>query len=206
MAQFLLADDHIIFRQGLMLLLTDWFPDVQWHQASNWYETQQILLQTHINLALLDLHMPGNHPWPNEIKRLSSQFPDLPICVLSATTTPEVIQTAFSLGIKGYIPKLADAKEVQHAISAVSSGKSYIPVKFWETAQSRNVFDKTVLTQRQQSIMQMLAQGNSNKQIGAELQLTESTVKRHIYNIFQALGVKNRVEAITTARQRGLIP
>jgi DNA-binding NarL/FixJ family response regulator len=203
--QVLLADDHAIFREGLMLLIGTRFPQIEWYQANNWHEIHQVLLRSPITLALVDLNMPGQMPWPDEIRRLSKQVPKLPICILSATSDPEVIQSAFQLGIKGYIPKLVDIEELQQAISVVLSGRTYLPSQLWETQPTTNNYDKAILTQRQSTIMRLLAQGNSNKQIGITLNLTESTVKRHVYNIFQTLAVNNRVEAIRSARQRGLI-
>lgn len=200
----LLADDHAMFREGLMLLMRNQFPHIEWYQANSWYEVHRVLARNTIALALVDLNMPGQMPWPDEIRQVSQQFPALPLCILSATTAPEVIQSAFRLGIKGYIPKLVDTEELQYAIALILSGKTYLPNQIWETPTA-NDYDKAVLTQRQCAIIRLLAQGHSNKQIAAMLELTEGTVKRHVYNIFQILAVSNRVEAIKHARQRGLI-
>lgn len=204
--KLLLADDHAMFRECLTLLIGTQFPHFEWHQASDWHEVHHILNQHPIDLALVDLGMPSHHPWPDEIRRLSATFPTLAVCILSATTAPEVIQSAFQLGVKGYIPKLLGTEELQHAIALVSSGKTYLPNQLWgEMPKPSICHAKSMLTQRQQTVMQLLAQGHSNKQISLQLNLTESTVKRHVHNIFQSLGVRNRVEAIKSARQNGFI-
>ncbi|EIJ35799.1 LuxR C-terminal-related transcriptional regulator [Thiothrix nivea] len=204
--RLLLADDHAMFRECLIMLISTQFPHFEWHQAGDWHEVHRILNQQPIDLALLDLGMPGYQPWPDEIRQLSATHPALAVCILSATTAPEVIQSAFQLGIKGYIPKLLCAEELQHAISLVSSGKTYLPSQLWENmAIPSGCQVKSSLTQRQYTIVQLLAQGHSNKQISLELNLAEGTVKRHMHNIFQALGAKNRVEAVKAARQRGLL-
>lgn len=203
--KILLADDHTMFRESLILLLGEAFPHVEWHQAGSWHELPAILAKHPMDLALVDLNMPGTQPWPNEIRRLVKQFPDMKLCVLSATTSPEVIQSAFQLGIKGYIPKLVALEELQQAISLVLQGKTYLPTQLWEKPPSKTTYDKTLLTQRQQTILHLLAQGHSNKRISQVCTLAESTVKRHVYNIFQLLGANNRVETVKIARQRGLI-
>ena len=200
----LLADDHAMFRAGFIMLMEKSFPQLQWLQVSSWHEVHIAMSQHSVDLALLDLHMPSTSPWSDEIQCLLEKYPKLPVCVLSATTDPEVIRTAFQCGIRGYIPKLLDVVEFQSAFTAIIQGSTYIPQQLWETQPITNTY-ASVLTHRQQEVIQHIARGNSNKQIGKKLNLTESTVKRHLYNIFQVLGAKNRMEAVKYARQQGLL-
>ncbi len=203
--QVLIADDHAIFREGLIMLLGSHFPNIQWHQASSWYETWKMLECSPVSLALLDLNMPSQNPWPGELRKLGRKFSNIDLCVVSATTDPEVIQSVFTLGVKGYIPKLVDTAELLKAFSHVMAGNTYLPPELW-TAPQPQLHRHSLLSRRQQNIMQLVSEGHNNKQISLKLELAESTVKRHIYNIFQILDVNNRVAAIQTARQRGLIP
>ncbi len=181
------------------------FPQIEWYHANSWYDVHALVARQPLDLALLDLNMPGQAPWSDEIQQLTHCFPALPLCILSANSHPDTIRLAFQLGIKGYIPKLAEAGQLQQALVMIMQGNSYIPSQLWERSHNETVYAQSTLTRQQQRIMQYMAQGDSNKQIGSKLKVTESTVKRHIHNIFQTLNVKNRVDAINTARQHGLL-
>jgi DNA-binding NarL/FixJ family response regulator len=188
------------------MILKALLPQAALYQASAWSETHSILIQHAVDLALVDLSMPGQHAWQDELPALCQQYPATKFCVLSATTTPDVIQAAFQLGIKGYITKLSDIDDMQTALTQVMAGKMYFPPQLWAMPASLPINGSSPLTRRQQGIVSLLARGNSNKQIGSTLGISENTVKRHVYNLFQVLNVSNRVEAIETSRRKGLIP
>jgi DNA-binding NarL/FixJ family response regulator len=202
--KILLADDHALFRDGLVMILNALFPETDLYQAGTWGEVHSTLKRHPVDLALVDLSMPGS--WQGELPKLCQQYPTVKFCVLSATTTPEVIQAAFQLGIKGYITKLADMDEMEAALRKIIAGGIYFPLELWSTQPATPPTNApSPLTRRQQDIVSLLAQGNRNKQIGFILGISESTVKRHIYDLFQALNVSNRVEAIEISRHKGLI-
>ncbi len=204
--KILLADDHALFRDGLSMILNALFPHTKLSFASTWNEVHCAFTQHALDLALVDLSMPGQRTWQEELPELCQHYPATKFCVLSATTTPEVIQSAFQLGIKGYITKLTDMDEMQVALTQIMAGKTYFPPQLWATSASLPINGSSPLTRRQQAIVSLLASGNSNKQIGSTLGISENTVKRHVYNLFQVLNVSNRVEAIEISRRNGLIP
>lgn len=199
----LLADDHSLFRQGLSLILEKIFPFSQLHYSNCWIDVHQITAQQHFDLVLLDLFMPRHHSWEQELKRLLVNNPNLIICIISASKETEDIQITFKLGVKGYICKTADAHELQWALLQIYAGKNYFPEQMWPNSHNTNICN--TLTLRQYDILKLVTQGYSNKLIANKLNITENTVKRHLYNIFQRLGVKNRTEAIDVARQQCLL-
>lgn len=202
--KMLLADDHALFMDGLNLILNAVFPGADLHQAGSWHEVHGALTQHPVDLALVDLSMPGS--WQGELPKLCQQYPRVKFCVLSATTIPEVIQAAFQLGIKGYITKLADMDEMEVALRKIMAGGIYFPQELWARQSAPSADSPSPLTRRQQDIVSLVAQGKSNKQIGSTLGISESTVKRHVFNLFQVLNVSNRIQAVTIAKQIGVLP
>ena len=199
----LLADDHVLFREGFAMLLQGLYPNTKIYHADCWQSTFTALETSPIHLALVDLDMPSSQDWKIALESLTCTFPTTRVCVVSATNTPYIIKQAFQTGINGYIPKLYDISEIQVALNKIVSGKIYIPPCFYQKHTSSN--RSALLTPRQQQILAMVQSGKSNKQIADKIQLKESTIKRHIFNICQLLQVNSRTEAVATARKMGLL-
>ena len=201
MMNILLADDHALFRQGLCMIIETIFPTCYTIQCSCWEEVHQTISFHSFDLILLDIFMPKIHNLGEELDRLIQRNPNTPICIISASSEIEHIQTAFQHGAKGYICKTTEPSEMMNALLEISQGNTYFP------PQLQPFLNKTIpaLTLRQQEILKLMANGKSNKLIARQLHLSESTVKRHIYNICQTLNTHNRVEAIEIARQQGLL-
>ncbi len=209
MIHILLADDHNLFRESMVVTLQQFLPNSNILQVASWFETQ-CAVQTHsFDIALLDLAMPGEHHWQQELHDCLLHYPQLPICVISAVIYHTSVRTAFNMGVKAYIPKTASIQEMQQAIKQVLAGNTYLPQDAWFDAKQN---EKQLLKQsqlrislRQQEILNFVAEGYSNQQIADKLNLTEGTVKRHISNTFKALQAKNRTEAVQIARRHNLI-
>lgn len=197
----LLADDHALFRQGLCMIVEEIFLTCCITQCCCWEEVHQTISFHSFDLILLDIFMPKKHIWKEELKQLVQQNPDTPICIISASSEIEHIQTAFQLGVKGYICKTTEPSEMMNALLKISQGNIYFPPQL-QPFSNKIV---SILTLRQQEILKLVAKGKSNKLIARQLHLSESTVKRHIYNICQILNTRNRIEAIEAARQQGLL-
>ncbi|RLD81362.1 MAG: hypothetical protein DRJ10_06295 [Bacteroidetes bacterium] len=202
----LLADDHGLFRQGLSLIVKKIFPSCLLQHNNCWTDVHQKIEQQDFDLVLLDIFMPRQHPWEQELKLLLSKNPQLIICIISASTDNEHIQTAFKLGVKGYICKAAEPDELQLALLQVHAGKVYFPPQMRSNKiNSQNKSTCNKLTLRQQDILKLVTQGCCNKIISRKLSITESTVKRHLHNTFRILKAKNRTEAVKIARQQCLL-
>ncbi|WP_020394845.1 response regulator transcription factor [Thiolinea disciformis] len=205
--RLLLADDHGLFREGFALVIQTLFPSVETTQVASWQTLQNTLNQQSFDLIILDLFMPGRHSWEKELTLLmTQQDPPIPICIISASNSRHDIQMAFEIGVQGYISKVSEIDEVKTALSKIMSGQVYVPPSLWSSNSSLKVVGgASLITKRQQEVLGLLATGKSNRQIATRLGLSESTVKRHVYNIFKVLEANNRVEAIDCARQRGIL-
>lgn len=203
----LLADDHTLFRKGLCMILKGVFPNCEIQDKSCWKDVHASVKKYQFDLILVDLFMPRSLSWEQGLTALINSNPFTPVCIVSASAERTHVQTALKMGAKGYVCKTANTKEMVQALVKVQKGTIYFPPQMWQPNPTpHGDAELNPLTSRQQEILQFLVKGHSNKLIARELCLTESTIKRHIYNMYQALNAKNRVEAIELARQHGWLP
>ena len=200
----LLADDHALFREGMALLLNQLFPQATIIHANSWVEVHQVIHQYTLSLALLDLSMPGQQAWEEELTDVMSVVTGV-ACIVSGSSSQEHIKTAFGMGVKGYIPKTMAMADMVSALQCLMAGGIYLPDNVWLQTTDPGASTSSVLTWRQRELLTLLAKGNSNKQMAVLLTLTEGTVKRHLHNIFRILDANNRVEAVNIARERNLL-
>lgn len=203
--KLLLADDHALFRDGFSMIISSTVSGSEIIPANNWSEARILVKKQYFDIALLDLFMPGTMPWQEELSAFISSVPHVPVCIVSSSNNQSHIKQAFKLGVKGYIRKTSDASEVKDALSRVINGERYVPSSEWKSLPQATGTASLQLTQRQKEILMLVAEGDSNKQIGITLEITESTVKRHVYNLFKALDAKNRTEAVQIAKSRSLL-
>lgn len=204
--KILLADDHALVREGLALMIRSFLPRSLVRQVGSWTAARQQAGREPFDLALLDIAMPGSTSWEGELRALLVNHPMLPVCIISGTAVRSSVQTAFNLGVRGYICKTAEAAEMQSALQQVLDGRTYLPPQAWPVAAAKCSQEPSGITLRQREVLGLLSEGRSNKEIGERLALTENTVKRHVHNIFRTLQAKNRVEAVQRARQCGMLP
>ena len=207
--KILIADDHALFRDNLSTEIEKISPESIILQASNFSQSLKILEeQTDINLFIIDFDMTGLK-WEENLQRLKDTATDTEIVIISASEDIKQIKKIISNGIKGYIPKRYDKSALQNALKEILNNKRYIPValldssteKFSSTAQS----PIKMLTNRQSQVLDLIAQGKSNKQIAYEMGVSEATVKLHINALLRSLKVTNRTQAVITAQKMGLI-
>lgn len=203
--EILLADDHALFRQGFDMIIKSTFPTSNIHHANNWKDTQAMPKQHHFDLALLDLFMPGEGNWEDELSKFVSHSSNLSTCIVSASTSQSHIQTAFNLGVRGFIQKTAEIIEIQEALRKLHRGKQYIPDSTWKPHRSSPSIGGVKITARQKEVLTLISEGRSNKEISLKLDMAESTVKRHAYNLFKLLNAKNRVDAVKIAQKKGIL-
>lgn len=214
--RILLADDHSLFREGLLHVLKELGTEPDVVQAADYpgaIETAE--RNPDLDLALLDLNMPGMDGLTG-VRTFRNKFPLLPVIVLSASESPDDVKHALDSGVLGYIPKSATAPVMLSAIKLVLAGGVYLPslllgheavigdhapARAPSEAQRSNTRG---LTERQLQVLALLAEGKPNKLIARTLDITEGTVKIHLAAIFQALGVRNRTEAVIVAQDMDL--
>jgi DNA-binding NarL/FixJ family response regulator len=204
--KILIADDHVLFREGLRQMLLQLSDEVTIIEAAD-HEGVLLLAAQHADadLALLDLNMPGKEPLA-ALAAILAQSPTIPIVVLSASEDLDDVRRVLEAGAMGFIPKRETAKVILSALHLVLSGGIYIPPMLMQKAPALGARRGEVgFTPRQREVLQRLVLGKSNKEIGREMSLSDATVKVHLAAIFRSLNVSSRAEAVRVVEQRGLL-
>ena len=201
----LIVDDHAFVCVGLKATLLDGLSDIKVSTASDGAKALDILLNDSIDLAVIDLFMPGGDGGFDFIDTVCQTYPKLPIIVLSASENPAHIRKCLDIGAKGFVTKSAPKEILFTAITKVLAGDRYIPSALLTAqgddgrgnsdlqASADNVTQ--LLTERQLEILALISKGFSNKLIARELFLSENTVKVHVSAILRALSLSNRTQA-----------
>lgn len=208
--KFLAVDDHPMIREGLAGVLRQFDPDAVVHQANDG-EAGVAALQSQADVAcvLLDLNMPGLSGF-SALTRMRALAPDLPILVFSSSELQTDVRRAFAAGASGFCTKSCGNDTLMAALRLVMSGQQYVPPLMLLSSAPDRVSpagaELAALTNRQAEVLNLIARGLPNKLIARQLDMQEKTVKGHVSAIFRVLGVVNRVQAIESARQAGLLP
>ncbi|MEO2267037.1 response regulator transcription factor [Pseudoalteromonas pernae] len=205
MSQFLIADDHPLFREALKGALTKQFQPLEVLESDT-FDSTLAVLESHedLDILLLDLHMPGNGDLYGLI-RIREDYPELPIAVVSGSEDLQVVSKVMGYGAMGFIPKSSSAQEIADAINEILEGDSWLPENIKDKVEAISGEDKELaaqvssLTPQQYRVLSYLHEGLLNKQIAYELNISEATVKAHITAIFRKLGVYNRTQAVLIA-------
>lgn len=207
MAQFLIADDHPLFREALIGALQLNFDDLDIVESDSLETTiGQIGNNPDLDLVLLDLHMPGSGDLYGII-RIREDFPDMPIAVVSGTEDTDIISKVMGYGAMGFIPKSTRSATIAQAINTILEGDNWLP-EGMESKLSRlsnedlDLANRVAeLTPQQYRVLVLLHEGLLNKQIAYELNVTEATIKAHITAIFRKLGINSRTQAVLLAEK-----
>ncbi len=188
----LIADDHVLVRDGIKLLVSGLLGPVQFLEAGDGRSLLDVArLHPELKLALVDLNMPGMDKG-FRLTELAREHPSLAVVVVSALTSPDVVRRAMDVPtVYAFVPKSAPSDRMRSAIEAALIGTRlpYQPV-----ADAGRVLD-LALTPRLEEVRALLRQGMSNKLIASTLGISEGTVKNHMTDIFRALNVSNRTQA-----------
>ncbi len=205
--KILIADDHALFRDELSSRLEKINPDVVLMQASSFSQALKILeKEVDLDMIIVDLDMPDMQ-WEEGIKILKQKSDEINIIVISASEDMRQIRKILQSGIKGYIPKRLESQTMHNALKLIVEGGIYIPPALVENNSefSNNNRRSKTLTNRQSQVLDLIAEGKSNKQIAYEMGVSEATVKLHINALLRSLKVNNRTQAVITAQKMGLI-
>ncbi|MHC5775930.1 response regulator [Nostoc sp.] len=197
----LIVDDHSIVRQGLAAMIEN-EPDMTVvGQAGNGQEAIAQYRQLQPDVTLIDLRMP-QVSGVDAIVAICAEFAHARIIVLTTYDGDEDIYRALRAGAKGYLLKGAEPDALLNAIHIVHNGQQYIPSEVAAKLVQRMKIPE--LSDREQEVLRQMVLGLRNHDIGAALNITESTVKFHINRILSKLGVSDRTQAVITALKRGL--
>jgi DNA-binding NarL/FixJ family response regulator len=198
----LTADDHPLIRTGLAAVIGAESDMVLAGEAANGEEAIERYRELRPDVVLMDLRMPVMDGLA-AIRAIIAEFPAARVVALTTYDGDEDIHRALEAGAKGYLLKDMLRTEVLRAIRAVYRGQRSIPAPV--AARLAEHTPRVELTPREIEVLQLVAKGFSNREVGDILGRTEGTVKVHLKNILEKLGVDDRTEAVTTALQRGFI-
>jgi len=198
----LCVDDHPVFRQGVAALIEGQVDMVLVGEASNGREGVQQFRTHRPDVMLIDLQMP-EMSGIDAVIAIRSEFPQARIVVLTTYGGDVQVLRALRAGAEAYLLKNLCHKELLGTIRAVHAGKKALsPEASHEIAQ--HAMDET-LTPAEAAVLNLIAAGNSNKQIASQLSVTEETVKSRVKNILSKLGANDRTHAAMIGLKRGII-
>ena len=202
MIRILAVDDHPIVRDGVARLIGTQ-PDMQLiAEASDGREAVEQFRKCHPDITLLDLQMP-NMNGIDAINAIRSEFPEARIIVLTTYAGDVQVSRALKAGAYGYLLKALLRKELLDCIRAVYAGQKRLSAEI--AAEIAQHAMDTTLTPREISVLKLIAVGNANKEIAAQLNISEESVKGYVKNILMKLSANDRTHAVTIGLKRGII-
>ena len=206
----MLADDHILMREGIKQLLEfDGSIEVI-EEANDGEECLKKLQDANPQVLLLDINMPKMNGI-DVLEEIKKQNLDVKVLILTVHDEVEYLLKAVDIGVDGYILKESESVELKKAISYVVNGESYIQPKLIPLLNNRLMArdkDKEkieMLTRREKEVLIQIANGMINKEIANALRISERTVKNHISNIFKKIDVSDRTQAAVFAIKNDLV-
>lgn len=198
----LLVDDHLLFREGIRALLAMREEIEVVGEANNGREAVAMAREKMPDLVLMDVRMPvmGGVEGTRLIK---SEMPSVQIVMLTASDEDSDLFGAIKAGAQGYILKNTPSDELVKQLQGVMNGEAPISglmatkilAEFGSPSTHKESFPEERLTEREEEVLLLIREGDSNKEIAEHLSITESTVKKHVRNILAKLHLRNRVEA-----------
>lgn len=200
----LLADDHAVVRKGIRDFLEEDSGIRVVGEASDGEQALALVAREQPDIALLDIQMPRLNGLETA-RRLRKEFPKVRLLMLTAYEDEPYIIAALREGVSGYLLKTASSEELVHAVQAVAAGETALSPsvakkmveRTWANATAADVME--ALTERELQVLQLAARGMSNRQIAAELTISDRTVQGHLANIYGKLRVSTRTEAVLAA-------
>lgn len=208
----LIADDHRLFRQGLISLLHT-RPDFV-HvigEAATGREAIELVRLLQPDIVLMDIQMPdGDGLYATE--NIRQNWPDVRVVILTASESDEQLYRAVRLGVAGYLLKNLDAEELFALLASVGRGEAALTramaARLLKRVAHHAAHDKVEqadLTEREIQVLRLVVQGASNPEIAAQLCVSVNTVKTHLHNILEKLHLENRTQVAGYAVQAGLV-
>ena len=212
MIKLLIADDHLIIRQGLRLILETESEFEIVGEASDGAEALSLCKKLKPDVVLMDLRMP-NMDGLTAIEKLSAEQPDVAVVILTTFNEDELMLRGLQAGARGYLLKDTGRSTLFDTIRAAARGETLLKPEIMarvlaqkNAPAAKSKSDSTFnLTDREFEVLESVARGERSKEVAAHLGISERTVKAHLASIYQKLGVDSRAAAIAVAAQNGLL-
>lgn len=199
----LIADDHPLFRDAVKLAVGKALPGAEIIECGNFTETiQQLRTGLAPELLLLDLYLPDVDGFAG-LLQLRSEYPQLPVAIVSACDENAIIAKAIGFGALGYIPKTSSLEQICSALDKLLAGEAAHP-PLPEPLNGDELASFASLTPSQLKVLGYLKNGMLNKQIAYDMEISEATVKAHMTAIFRKLNVRSRTQAVIAAASLSL--
>lgn len=208
--KFLIVDDHLVVRRGVMQILRDHFPNAEFGEAASAHEALEQAWKTSWDLILLDIGLPGRSGL-DVIKDLRQTGNEAPVLVLSVHAEAEFALRALKAGAVGYLTKEALGTELTAAAEKVLAGGEYIRPSVAEKLVSflrsdENTAPHHALSDREYQVLTMIAVGKTVKEMGADLSMSIKTISTYRTRMLDKMKMKNDAELIRYALQHELVP
>jgi two-component system response regulator DevR len=206
----LIVDDHEMVREGLIAMLQ---PEPDFDvvgQTGRGGGVVELVEATRADVVLLDARLP-DVSGVEVCRRLNLSHPEVSVVILTTYTDPDLVQECIQAGARGYVVKDVERFSLKESIRAVYRGQAVLApqvagqVIAGARTRQQTGSRRAALSASQVAILRLISRGHSNREIAAEVHLSENTVKTHVQEIFRKLGVRNRVEAAILAGKSGWI-
>jgi len=206
-SNFIVADDHPLFREALIHAIHNCVPGAEIHEADSLASLYEVV-EAHpdADLLFLDLHMPGVSGF-SALAYMRNNHESLPTVIVSAVDDPAVIRRAIQHGASGFIPKSSPIRTIEAAIDAILQGEVWLPDNIdlgsggLDNEEARIATAMSALTPHQFRVLMMLGEGLLNKQIAYQLCVSEATIKAHVTAILRKMQVTNRTQAVLAVQR-----
>jgi DNA-binding NarL/FixJ family response regulator len=196
------VDDHPLLREGIAALVASQ-PDMELvAEAANGREAVEQFRKHRPDVTLMDLQMPEMNGI-DAMGAIRAEFPEAHIVVLTTYSGDVQVMRALKAGARAYLLKGLLRKELLETIRAMHAGQKRVPIEVASEIAEHAADD--ALTSREIDVLRLISGGNANKEIAAQLSITEETVKGHVKNILAKLGANDRTHAVTIGLKRGII-
>ena len=198
----MLADDHTIVRNGVSQILTEQ-PDIEVvAQAPDGATAVALYRRERPDVSLIDLRMPALDG-VQVVEQIRREHPDAVLVVLTTFDTDDDVERALMAGAKAYLLKDVSPADLVACVRTVHRGGTWVSAAVASKLVAR--MTRVQLTQREMSVLRLVAAGKPNREIGESLNISEGTVKIHLSHLFEKLGATSRTDAVAKAAERGLI-
>lgn len=200
--RILIADDHPVIRSAIASVI-EREPDMQLiGSALHGLDAVRLFEEQRPDITLMDINMPIMDGI-EAIRKIRSTHPEARIIVLTNFDSDQDVQQGLGAGAMAYLLKDASPEQLIQTIKTVHAGERFVPRRLLEKIEQHKNLPN--LSPREVRVLRLIMRGRSNRAIGLELGITESTVKSHVKNILIKMGVNDRTQAVTLAIQRGIL-